>query len=216
MFKGKGDCMYVSQFMTSQVFTVSPTDNIADTMALMREKKINRLPVVEKGKLVGIVTDGDLREVSPSPATTLSIFELNYLVAKTPIREVAVKKVLTCTPDTKIEDAALLMREHGIGALPVLDQGKLVGIITSTDIFDAFLDIMGFRSPGQRLVIETKDEVGVMVDFASIMKEHDVNISSLAVYHLKNNKVQILARLNGDRVNDVKDSLLQKGYDLSH
>jgi len=216
VFKGKGDCMYVSQFMTSQVFTVSPTDNIADTMALMREKKINRLPVVEKGKLVGIVTDGDLREVSPSPATTLSIFELNYLVAKTPIREVAVKKVLTCTPDTKIEDAALLMREHGIGALPVLDQGKLVGIITSTDIFDAFLDIMGFRSPGQRLVIETKDEVGVMVDFASIMKEHDVNISSLAVYHLKNNKVQILARLNGDRVNDVKDSLLQKGYDLSH
>ncbi len=216
MFKGKGDCMYVSQFMTSQVFTVSPADNIAETMALMREKKINRLPVVEKGKLVGIVTDGDLREVSPSPATTLSIFELNYLVAKTPIRDVAVKKVLTCTPDTKIEDAALLMREHGVGALPVLDQGKLVGIITGTDIFDAFLDIMGFRSPGQRFVIETKDEVGVMVDFATIMKEHDVNISSLAVYHLKNNKVQILARLNGDRVKDVKDSLLQKGYNLSH
>lgn len=208
--------MYVSQFMTSQVFTVSPEDNIADTMALMREKKINRLPVVEKGKLVGIVTDGDLREVSPSPATTLSIFELNYLVAKTPIRDVAVKKVITCTPDTKIEDAALLMREHGIGALPVLDQGKLVGIITGTDIFDAFLDVMGFRSPGQRFVIETKDEVGVMVDFASIMKEHDVNIASLAVYHLRNNKVQILARLNGDRVKEVKDSLLEKGYDLSH
>lgn len=208
--------MYVSQFMTSQVFTVSPEDNIADTMALMREKKINRLPVVEKGKLVGIVTDGDLREVSPSPATTLSIFELNYLVAKTPIRDVAVKKVITCTPDTKIEDAALLMREHGIGALPVLDQGKLVGIITGTDIFDAFLDVMGFRSPGQRFVIETKDEVGVMVDFASIMKEHNVNIASLAVYHLRNNKVQILARLNGDRVKEVKDSLLKKGYDLSH
>lgn len=208
--------MYVSQFMTSRVFTVSPEDNIADTMALMREKKINRLPVVEKGKLVGIVTDGDLREVSPSPATTLSIFELNYLVAKTPIRDVAVKKVITCTPDTKIEDAALLMREHGIGALPVLDQGKLVGIITGTDIFDAFLDVMGFRSPGQRFVIETKDEVGVMVDFASIMKEHDVNIASLAVYHLRNNKVQILARLNGDRVKEVKDSLLEKGYDLSH
>lgn len=215
MFEGKGDCMYVSQFMTSQVFTVSPEDNIADTMALMREKKISRLPVVEKGKLVGIVTDGDLREVSPSPATTLSIFELNYLVAKTPIRDVAVKKVITCTPETKIEDAALLMRDHGIGALPVLDQGKLVGIVTGTDIFDAFLDVMGFRSPGQRFVIETRDEVGVMVDFSSIMKELDVNISSLAVYHLKNNKVQILARLNGERVKEVKDRLTQKGYDLS-
>lgn len=208
--------MYVKQFMTSRVFTVSPDDNIADTMALMREKQINRLPVVEKGKLVGIVTDGDLREVSPSPATTLSIFELNYLVGKTPIREVAVKKVITCTPDTKIEDAALLMRENGIGALPVVEDGKLVGIVTESDIFDTFLDIMGFRSPGQRFVIETKDEVGVMVDLASIMKEHDVNITSLAVYHLRDNRVQILARLNGERVNEVKESLAAKGYTLSH
>lgn len=208
--------MYVKQFMTSRVFTVSPEDNIADTMALMREKQINRLPVVEKGRLVGIVTDGDLREVSPSPATTLSIFELNYLVGKTPIREVAVKKVITCTPDTKIEDAALLMREHGIGALPVIENGKLVGIVTESDIFDTFLDIMGFRSPGQRFVIETKDEVGVMVDLASIMKERDVNITSLAVYHLRDNRVQILARLNGDRVDEVKESLVAKGYDLSH
>lgn len=207
--------MYVKQFMTSQVFTVSPEDNVANTMALMREKKINRLPVVEKGKLVGIVTDGDLREISPSPATTLSIFELNYLVAKTPIRDIAVKKVITCGPETTIEEAALLLREHEIGALPVLDQGKLVGIITETDILDTFLDVMGFRSPGHRVVIETRDEVGVMVSLASIMKEHDVNITSLAVYHLRNNKVQILARLNGDRVKEVKACLIEKGYDLA-
>lgn len=202
--------------MTSQVFTVSPEDNVADTMTLMREKKINRLPVVQKGKLVGIVTDGDLREVSPSPATTLSIFELNYLVAKTPIREIAVKKVITCSPDTKLEDAAVLMRDHGIGALPVLDQEKLVGIITESDIFDTFLDIMGFRSPGDRLVIETKDEVGVIVDLSSIIKAYDVNITSLAVHHLNNNKVQILVRLNGDRVQEVKDALLEKKYELSN
>lgn len=207
--------MYVRQFMTSQVFTVSPDDNVADTMALMRDKKINRLPVVLKGKLVGIVTDGDLREVSPSPATTLSIFELNYLVAKTAIREVAVKNVITCTPDTKIEDAAVLMRDHGIGALPVLDQGKLVGIITETDIFDTFLDIIGFRSPGDRIVIETRDEVGVMGDLSAIIKNYDVNITSLAIYHLKNNKVQILVRLNGDRVKEVKAALIEKGYELS-
>lgn len=208
--------MYVRQFMTSQVFTVSPEDNVADTMALMREKKINRLPVVQKGKLVGIVTDGDLREVSPSPATTLSIFELNYLVAKTSIREVAVKNVITCSPDTKIEDAAVLMRDHGIGALPVLDQGKLVGIITETDILDTFLDIIGFRSPGDRIVIETRDEVGVMGDLSSIIKDYDVNMTSLAVYHLRNNKVQILIRLNGDRVKEVKAALLEKGYELSN
>ena len=204
--------MYVRQFMTSQVFTVTPDESIADTLVLMREKKIDRLPVLDKGKLVGFVTDGDLREVSPSPATTLSIFELNYLIAKTPIREVAVKNVVTCHPDTKIEDAALLMREHGIGGLPVLEEGKLVGIITGSDILDAFLDIMGFRSPGQRVVIETKDETGVMLDLALTIKQFDVNISSFAVYHLRDNQVQILARLQGEQVAQVKISLEEKGY----
>ncbi|MDR3585467.1 MAG: CBS and ACT domain-containing protein [Desulfosporosinus sp.] len=204
--------MYVRQFMTSQVFTVGPEESIADTMTLMREKKITKLPVMDKGKLVGFVTDGDLREVSPSPATTLSIFELNYLIAKTPIREVAVKKVLTCHPDTRLEDAALLMREHKIGGLPVLDEGKLVGLITGTDILDAFLDILGFRSPGQRVVIEAKDDTGVLLDLAVTIKQFEVNISSFAVYHLQDNQVQILAHLQGEQVAEVKASLTAKGY----
>jgi acetoin utilization protein AcuB len=191
---------------------VTPDESIADTLILMREKKIDRLPVLDKGKLVGFVTDGDLREVSPSPATTLSIFELNYLIAKTPIREVAVKNVVTCKPDTKLEDAALLMREHNIGGLPVLDEGKLVGIITGSDILDAFLDIMGFRSPGQRVIIETKDETGVLLDLAVTIKQFDVNIASFAVYHLRDNQVQILARLQGEQVAEVKVSLEEKGY----
>ena len=207
--------MFVRQFMTSQVFTVSPEESIADAMALMREKKITKLPVMDKGNLVGFLTDGDLREVSPSPATTLSIFELNYLIAKTPVREVAVKKVITCHPDMQLEDAALLMREHVIGGLPVLDEGKLVGIITGMDILDAFLDIMGFRSPGQRVVIETKDESGVMLYLAVTIKEFDVNISSIAVYHLQDHQVQILARLQGERVAEVKASLTQKGYRIT-
>lgn len=206
--------MYVRQFMTTQVFTVTPEESIADTMALMREKKISRMPVVEKGKLVGIVSDGDLREVSPSPATTLSVFELNYLIAKTPIREVGFKKVVTCHPDTKIEDAALLMRDHNIGGLPVIDEGKIVGIITESDILDAFLDIMGFLSPGQRVMIETKNEAGVMLDLAVTIKEYDVNIGSLAVYHLRDNQVQILARLQGERVAEVEASLENKGYHI--
>jgi acetoin utilization protein AcuB len=200
--------------MTTQVFTVTPEESIADTMALMREKKISRMPVVDKGNLVGFVTDGDLREVSPSPATTLSVFELNYLIAKTPIREVGFKKVVTCQPDTKIEDAALLMKDHKIGGLPVLDDGKVVGIITGSDILAAFLDIMGFLSPGQRVMIETKNEAGVMLDIAISIKEYDVNIGSLAIYHLRDNKVQILARLQGDRVAEVEASLENKGYHI--
>lgn len=208
--------MYVRQFMTSQVFTVSPDESIADTLALMREKKIDRLPVLEKGKLVGFVTDGDLREVSPSPATTLSIFELNYLIAKTPIREVAVKKVVTCHPDTRIEDAALLMREHKIGGLPVLEEGKLVGIITGYDILDAFLDIMGSRSPGERVVIEAKDKIGVLVDIATTIKHFDVDVTSFAFYHQKDNFIQFLVHLNGEQVNEAKVSLEEKGYSIKN
>ncbi|MDP4159232.1 MAG: CBS and ACT domain-containing protein, partial [Bacillota bacterium] len=161
---------------------------------------------------VGFVTDGDLREVSPSPATTLSIFELNYLIAKTPIREVAVKKVVTCHPDTQIEDAALLMREHKIGGLPVVEDGKLVGIITGYDILDAFLDIMGSRSPGQRVVIERKDETGVLLDLAGTIKQFEVNVASFAFYHLKDNQFQILARLQGEQVDETKAALEEKGY----
>ncbi|KUO73526.1 MAG: acetoin utilization protein [Desulfosporosinus sp. BRH_c37] len=204
--------MYVRQFMTSQVFTVTPDETIADTMALMREKKIDRLPVMEKGKLVGFVTDGDLREVSPSPATTLSVFELNYLIAKTPIREVAAKNVVTCHPDTQIEDAALLMREHKIGGLPVLEDGKLVGIITGYDILDAFLDIMGSRSPGERVVIEAKDKMGVLLEIASTIKQFEVDVTSLAFYHQKDSQIQFLVHLQGEQVAEVKVSLEEKGY----
>ncbi|WP_088227230.1 CBS domain-containing protein [Desulfosporosinus sp. FKB] len=206
--------MYVRQFMTTQVFTISPNESIADAMALMRDKKIDRLPVVEKEKLIGLVTDGDLREVSPSPATTLSIFELNYLVAKTTIREIAVKKVITCHPNMGIEDAALLMREHKIGGLPVVENEKLVGIITGYDILDAFLDIMGSRSPGERFVIERKDEKGVLLDIASTFKQYDTNVSSLAFYHLRENKFQLLAHLQGEQLTEVKTSLEEKGYNI--
>ncbi|WP_206811269.1 CBS and ACT domain-containing protein [Paradesulfitobacterium ferrireducens] len=206
--------MFVRQLMTTDVITVAPTDTIADTMALMREKKVNRLPVIENGKLVGLVTDGDLREVSPSPATTLSIFELNYLVAKTTIREIAVKHVITCGPDTRIEDAALVMRDHKIGGLPVVENGSLVGIITESDVFGAFLNILGLRSPGDRIVVEATDKVGVMCDVATTIKEYGVNIASLAIYHPSTEKIKILLRLNGEKVEEVEKALAAKGYIL--
>lgn len=208
--------MIVREFMTAKVVTVTPNDNIADTMALMRQKKVNRLPVIENDQVVGMVTDGDLREVSPSPASTLSIFELNYLIAKTTIREVAMKKVkiISCRTDSYIEDAALLMSENHISGLPVIDDGKLMGIITQTDIFDAFLEILGFRIPGRRVVIETRDKVGILADVASTIKDFNVNITSFAGHHFANNKIQILLRLNGERMEEAIDLLGKKGYDI--
>lgn len=207
--------MYVQQFMTSQVFTVTPSETIFKAMNLMQTKKINRLPVISGGKLVGIVTDGDLRAASASPTTTLSKYEMNELLSKISIKDVAVKRVITCTPETMIEDAALIMRENKVGALPVMENDKLVGIITHNNILDAFLDIMGARSPGKRIVIEVRDEMGIFNEVTSVTKTLEVDITSLAVYHLSNRKVQILCRLDGEKSEEAVEILVQKGFSIT-
>jgi len=206
--------MYVQQFMKPHVITVSPDENILNAMNTMKTKRINRLPIVSKGELVGIVTDGDLRKASPSAATSLSKFELNELISKVTVKEVSTKKVITCSPETLIEDAALDMREHKIGALPVMENGKLVGIITQNDIMDAFLDIMGARSSGKRIVIEARDGVGVMNEVSSIIKQFELDITNLAVFHLSNRMVQILCRVNGEQTEEAVKALIEKGFNV--
>ncbi|OEH85024.1 acetoin utilization protein [Desulfuribacillus stibiiarsenatis] len=204
--------MYVQQFMKPQVITVSPDENILNAVNIMKTKRINRLPVVEKGKLVGIVTDGDLREASPSAATSLSKYEVNELLSKATVKDVSTKKVITCSPETLIEDAALDMREYKIGALPVLESGQIVGIISQNDIMDAFLDIMGVRSPGRRIVVEVRDELGIMNEVSSVIKEFQLDITNLALYHLPNRMVQIFCRVVGEQTDEAVNALLEKGY----
>lgn len=207
--------MYVKQFMTSQVISVTPNESILNAMNTLKTKRINRLPVLSNGKLVGIVTDGDLRAASPSPVTSLSKFEMNELLSKVSIKDVAVKKVITCSPETLIEDAALVMRENKIGALPVLEGEKMVGIITQNNILDAFLDIMGARSPGKRIVIEVRDEVGIFNEVSAVIRQYGVDITSLAVYHIQNRKVQILCRLDGERADEAVSVLIEKGFNIT-
>jgi acetoin utilization protein AcuB len=206
--------MYVQQFMKPHVITISPDENILNAMNIMKTKRINRLPIISKGELVGIVTDGDLRKASPSAATSLSKFELNELISKVTVKEVSTKKVITCSPETLIEDAALDMREHKIGALPVMENGKLIGIITQNDIMDAFLDIMGVRSSGERIVIEARDGLGVMNEVSSIIKQFELDITNLAVFHLSNRIVQILCRVNGEQTQEAVKTLIEKGYNV--
>lgn len=130
------DNVKVSDWMTTDVITTTRNTPITNTHQLMREKNIRRLPVVEDGKLLGIVTIGDVREASPSDATTLSIWELNYLWAQLTIEKIMTRNVLTVKPETPILDAAETMLEHKVSGLPVLDdEENLVGIITESDIF---------------------------------------------------------------------------------
>lgn len=206
--------MYVQQFMKTPVLTISPEDDVMKAMNIMKTKRVNRLPVVEKGKVVGIVSDGDLRKAGPSEATTLSKHEINELLSKLKIKDIASKKVIFCSPDDLIEDAALEMREHNVGALPVIDGDELVGIITRNDILGAFLEVMGARSPGQRVVIEVKDERGKMNEITELIIEYELDIINLAVYHKADRKAQILSRLNGDRIDEALEELKARGYTI--
>ena len=130
------DNVLVWEWMTKQVMTVAPHTTLRSAHQLMKENHIRRLPVLDEGHLVGIITIGDVREASPSDATTLSIWELNYLWAQLTVDKVMTQQVITVGPDTPILDAAELMLEHKVSGLPVInDMGKLVGILTESDIF---------------------------------------------------------------------------------
>jgi len=129
--------MYVSDWMTKKVFTIGPDDYLSDAITLMKEKAVKHLPVVKGGKIKGILSDRDIKEYSPSKATTLDIYELHYILANTRIKELMKAKVITTAPDTPVEEAAMVMLDQDIGSLPVVDGGSLCGIISDKDIFHA-------------------------------------------------------------------------------
>ncbi len=135
--------MFVKYWMKTNPITVTPDTLVFDAKKIMKNNNIRRLPVMRAGELVGIVTLSSLREAQPSKATTLSIHELNYLLAKMTVEEIMTRKVITCTPDMTMEKAAVLGTRHRVGALPVMKKRKLVGIITESDIYRAFLHMLG-------------------------------------------------------------------------
>jgi predicted transcriptional regulator len=125
----------VKDWMTPNPICASPHTNLPEALNLMQQRRIRRLPVVDNGKLVGIVTRGDLRGAQPSEATSLSIYEINYLLARLELGKVMTRHVVTVTPNTTIGEAAKLMLRHTIAGLPVMDTGRVVGILTESDIF---------------------------------------------------------------------------------
>jgi acetoin utilization protein AcuB len=152
--------MLVKERMSSPVITVEPSMPIMQALDLMKQQRIRRMPVVKDGKMIGIVSDKDLLNASPSDATSLSVWELNYLLAKITVGDIMTKKVITVTEDTPIEEAAYLMDVNKIGGLPVLANGKLVGLITETDLFRIFLELMGAQQEGVRVTALVPDTLG--------------------------------------------------------
>lgn len=203
--------MFVKNHMTPNPITIEPDTPIFEALSLMKKHRIKQLPVVEDGRLLGLVTERDLLTVSPSPATTLSIYELNYLLSKMTVKEVMIKSPARISPDATIEEAAVIMREHRFGSLLVMEGEKLVGIITESDLFEALIKIFGFRRPGIRMVLEAENKMGTLADLLAIIRDHQINVIGLACIEL-GEKVQIMIRLSATQVSSLAEELKSKGY----
>ncbi|NOY64211.1 MAG: CBS domain-containing protein [Nitrospirae bacterium] len=171
--------MYVKDWMTRKVYTVSPDEPVSDAAALMKEKRIKHLPVVKKDRVVGILSDRDIKEYIPSKATSLDVYELHYLLAKTKVKEIMKKKVFTTTADTPVEEAARLMHDENIGSLPVVEKGRLIGIISDRDIFRVLVDITGIRHGGHRICLVVEDRPGSIKEVTDIIRKHGFGLQSI-------------------------------------
>lgn len=207
--------MYVRSRMTKSPITITANAPIMDAVEVMREKNLKRMPVVDGEKVVGVLTQGDIQKVSPTKATSLSIFEINYLISKITVKEAMTKNPVTIEADSLLEEAAVIMRQHRISTLPVVEGGKLVGIITESDIFDAFIDLLGFKDVGSRITIEAADAPGAMAKISEIFKDLDVNITHIAVYRGEGIS-DVVIRSGAVDTADLEKKLAERGYKVKH
>ncbi len=174
--------MLVGERMSHPVISVPSSMPINEALHLMRTEHIRRLPIVDHGKLVGIVSNEDLLNASPSQATTLSVWEMNYLLSKVTVVQVMTRTVLTITEDTPIEEAARIMADNKVGGLPVMRDGHVVGIITETDLFKIFLELMGARDHGIRATVCMTDEPGQLAALTHAVASVGGNILALGTF----------------------------------
>jgi len=171
--------MFVADWMTKQVVTVVPDDSISHALHAMREKGFKHLPVVRDGAVLGVISDRDIKTFSPSTATGLDIYEMNYLLAKATVKDAMGKHLVTTTADTPLEEAALVLFEKNIGCLPVVEGDVLVGILTDRDIFRALVDITGVRHGGHRICVTIADSPGTIREVTDIVRRHGFSLRGI-------------------------------------
>lgn len=172
--------MYIGRIMHSQLITVQPETSIAEASRLIEKHHIDHLPVVNRhGELAGVISDRDIKRYSASPATTLAVHELNYLLEKLEVRELMSHPVITVPPDTTIERAAAIMQESRISSLPVMAGEKLLGIITRTDVLAFLLRSLGLGESTARVEILVRDGIGELARVSAIFRDAGINIISL-------------------------------------
>jgi len=172
--------MLVRDRMTLNPVTITPEVSVTEALRLMNEKKIRRLPVLDgAGKLAGIVSDRDLLLASPSPATSLAIWEIHDLLAKLTVEKTMTRQVITVSEDTPLEEAARVMVDNKIGGLPVMRGGSLVGIISESDLFKTLLELLGGRRPGVRITVSTTGTKGTLAEVTSAIYQAGGDIVGL-------------------------------------
>ena len=198
--------------------TINPEASFFEARNLIHEKGIRHLPVVDKNnKLVGIVTDRDIRQAAPSDATLLSVQELNYLLGKLKVSAFMTPKdkLITITPDALIEEAVQLMHDHKIGCLPVVEGEKLYGIFTETDALDHFVDVFGFKQKGTRLTVALEDKPGTMLGILEVLKKYDVNVISIVIPSFMVEGKRIAAiRIGTESYEAIVKELEKTGYEV--
>ncbi len=175
--------MLVRERMSSPAVTTMPDTPMQEALSVMREQNVRRLPVVDAaGKLVGIVSERDILQASPSGATSLDVWELTYMLSKITVQKIMEADVITVPGDTPIEEAARIMADNYVGALPVIDDGKVVGMITETDLFKVFVEFLGARQPGIRFTVIVPAVSGELAKISNAIYETGGNIIAAGAF----------------------------------
>jgi len=209
---------YIKEKMQKNPVTISAEASFYEARAIIRDKGIRHLPVVDKDhRLVGLVTDNDIRGAAPSDATSLSVHELHYLLGKLRVSAFMTpkNKLITITPETIIERAAQLLHEHKVGCLPVVEGETLIGIITETDILSHFVDLFGLNKMGTRLTIALEDKPGQLHGILEVIKNFNVNIITVAGGTFKvQGKRLVVIRIETQDYQALVNGLEKAGYEV--
>ena len=207
--------MHVGRIMHTQLVTLSRKASFLEAQTTMKKNNIAHLLIVDKhGKLEGVLSDRDLKQSWASQATTLSVHELNYLLDKLTVDSIMKTRVITATPDTTIERAAHILQSNKISSLPIIEYGKLVGIITTNDVLGVILQAIGIDGESVRLSILVKDSVGVMADVTNTLKDKQVNIRSFFTWPEKEfpDIYQLVMRVDAKDGERAIEALTRHGY----
>jgi acetoin utilization protein AcuB len=209
--------MYVGRRMTRNVVTVAKDASVLHVRNLLREKDINQVPVVDGKKVIGVITDGDIRENSASPASTLSVHELNYLLSEMKAGDIMTRNPVTVSPETPVEEAAKILNEKGIGCLPVVSNDELVGIITTSDMLNVLLEVMGVGTPSSRIELSIPGDMGEICNIAGIVKGLGLSIISMVSTLNQNDPATRLSvlRVNTDDIRELCKAMRSAGYKVT-